>query len=229
MGDLKQPEFVPDPKNQPSPEQAQNVFIRPGSGLAVIGTYLEIVRGRFSTDAGLQWVWNPDPKAGSIVIESAFNEEKLDRNNRPAIYIDRDDLVTGRTVLGDVASRHIPSGKVAFWALRTMPLLIECVAAKKAESAIIADLVDVFLQASSDLIQAKFGFHDMQPTTLGRTQPFPRDKTQWVTSLTFSVQYNFRWTNAPTVALLNAIEAKVCASGFEDATSFFEEIVLGEP
>jgi len=220
--------LVPDPKVIPSPEAPQLATIRPGSGLAVIGLFVEIVRQRFTPGQGLPWLWDNDIKKTKIAIESAFNEDKAHRDFRPAIYIDRDDKVLGRTVIGDFAAQHIPSGLKAFWALDTVPILIECVAAKKAESAIIADLVAIFLHASSDLIQAKFGLHDMTPIRQGRTQPFLRDKEQWVTSVTFDVQYDLRWTNKPSGPLMQEIVAKVSASGYQDATAYFTAVALSE-
>lgn len=225
----KDPGLVPFPKTNPSPEASQPVTIRPGSPLAVLGVFVEVIRKRFLPEFKLPWVWYSDiKKAGdqAIAIESAFNEDTTQRNFRAAIYVDRDELVMGRTVLGDVAARHIPSGKVAFWALGSVPILIECVAAKKAESAIIADLVSIYLHASSDLIQAAFGLHDMTPITMGRTQPALRDKNQFSTSLSFTVQYNLRWTNTPTAPLLQQIVSSLSAVGFENATAYFEEIAL---
>ena len=221
--------FVPDPKLLPSPEAAQPINIRPGSGMAVIGMFVEVIRKRFPPEADLPWVWYSDIKEGAskaIAIESAYNEDTAQRNFRAAIYVDRDEQTIGRTVIGDRAGQHIPSGLTGFWALETMPILIECVAAKKAESATIADLVGIYLHASSDLIQGKFGLHEMTPITRGRTQPYPRDKTQFVTPITFSTQFNLRWTNRPTAPLLQQIEADISVSGFQDATSYFETIAL---
>lgn len=220
------PPLVPDPQGVVAPEQPQQLNIRPGSSLAVIGVFVEVIRKRFKLGMGLPWVWDNDIKKTTVAIDSAFNEDKENSNVRPAIYVDRDDMVLGRTVLGDFVGQHLASGLKAFWALQTVPILIECVAAKKGESAVVADLVGVFLHASSDLIQAKFAFHEMTPVTVGRTQPFARDKLQWVTSVTFSVQYDMRWTNKPTAPLLQEIEAAIRASNVEDATAFFERIAV---
>lgn len=228
--ELKQPHYVPDPKVLPSPEAEQVVLIRPGSRLAVIGVFVEIIRGRFNesnTGSESPWRWVGDIKKTTIAIESAFNEDKAHRNKRPAVYIDCDEQIFGRTVLGDKAGQNIPSGLIGFWALCTLPILIECLAAKKAESAQIGDLVGWFVHASSDLVQAKFGFHELTPVTVGRTQPSPSDKDTWVTPVTFNVQYPARWTNRPTAALLQEIEAAITASGATSATEFFERISLG--
>ncbi len=98
------PGYVPDPKRLPSPEERQNVSIRPGSKLAVLGVFVEIIRRRFTPDnfvGEFQWTWNKDINLTKLAVESAFNEDKQHRNFRPAIYVDCDDQTMGRVVLGD--------------------------------------------------------------------------------------------------------------------------------
>lgn len=229
MSDLLRLTYVPDPKLTPSPEDAQPVNIRPGSKLAVLGVFVEVIRKRFAednVDADFPWRWDRDIKKTRLAVESAFNEDKDHRNFRPAIYVDNDDQTLGRVVLGDRAGVDLRTGLEGFWALQSVPILIECVAAKRAESAALGDTVGVYLHASSDLIQGKFGFHDMTPITVGRTQPVGRDKDQWVTSVSFVVQYPLRWTNKPTAPLLQEIEVELVNSGATSATEFFETIAL---
>lgn len=229
MSHENQPSYVPDPKLQPAPEEQQPVSIRPGSKLAILGVFVEIIRRRFAIEtvsADFQWLWNKDIGATKLAVESAFNEDKTHRNFRPAVYVDCDDQTMGRVVLGDRAGVNLKTGLEGFWNLQSVPILIECVAAKRAESAALGDVVGVFLHASSDLIQAKFGFHDMTPVTVGRTQPAPRDKDQWITSVTFVVQFPLRWTNTPTAPLLQELELEIARSGCDSATEFFETIAL---
>ena len=226
------PSYVPDPKNQPSPEETQHVSIRPGSKLAVLGVFVEIIRRRFARDIvgeDFQWSWDPDIKVTRLAVESAFNEDKTHRNFRPAVYVDCDDQTMGRVVLGDRVGVNFKKGIEGFWNLQSVPILIECVTGKRAESAVLGDVVGVFLQASSDLIQGKFGFHNMTPVTVGRTQPAQRDKDQWVTSVTFVVQFPQRWTNTATAPLLRELELAISRSGVDSATEFFETIALRNP
>jgi hypothetical protein len=218
--------LTPDPKTQPAPDGNQPVNVRPGSSMAVIGVFLEVIRRRFTAESGLPWVWHRDIKQGTIAIESAFNEDKDHANFRPAIFVDRDEMIVGRTVIGDTAGQNLRTGLKAFWALISVPILLECVATKKGESATIADLTGIFLHASSDLIQSAFGLHEMTPPSVSRTQPFPRDKDQWVTSISFSVQYGVRWTNVPTAPLLQQIVTEVARSGYDSATTYFEYLAL---
>lgn len=198
--------------------------------MAVLGSFLETVRERFDAthlEDSFPYRWYADIKRTRIAIESAFNEDKEHRNFRPAVYVDCDDQTMGRVVLGDRAGRNPKKGIDGFWNLQSVPILIECVAAKRAESAIIGDLVGTFIQASSDLIQAKFGFHDLTPVTVGRTQPSGLDKNEWITSVTLVAQYSMRWTNEKTSPLLQEIETRVARSGAESATEYFERIALG--
>lgn len=223
------PTYVPDPKTLPAPVADQQGSIRPGSKLAVLGVFVEIIRQRFSAHVvgeAFQWCWDPDIKRTKLAVESAFNEDKTHRNFRPAVYVDCDDQTMGRVVLGDRVGLNLKTGLEGFWNLQSVPILIECVAGKRAESAVLGDIVGVFLQASSDLVQAKFGFHDITPVTISRTQPAARDKDQWTTAVTCVVQYPQRWTNAPTGPLLNSVELAVRQSGADSATAYFENIAL---
>lgn len=223
---MSDPKLTPTQKNLPAPDTAQPVNIRPGSAMAVIGMLVEVIRKRFTHESGLPYLWEPDIKKTTIAIESAFNEDAQQRNFRAAIYVDRDEQIIGRTVIGDLAGQNLRTGVKGFWALETVPILIECIAAKKAESAIIADIVGLFLHASSDLIQSAFGLHEMSPVTRGRTSPSLRDKTQWTTPVSFSTQFNLRWTNTPTAPLLQEIIAAIGVANVDSATEYFEGIAL---
>lgn len=228
--DLIRPTYVPDPKRQPSPEAHQVVNIRPGSKLAVLGVFVEIIRRRFSgqnVNDSFPFQWNKDPNKATLEIESAFNEDTTQKNKRPAIHIDVDEQVNSRTVLGDFVGKRMTDGLTGHFHLRTVPILIECIATKRTESAILADITDVFLLASNRLIQGKFGFHDMTPTTVGRTQPNPKDKNEFVTPVTFTVQSVLRYTNRPTAPLLEEVELEITRTSVDSATEYFETIALG--
>lgn len=223
-----QPYFVPDP-GLPTPKEAQNPRIRPSSPLAVIGLFVEVIRARFQASVvgtSLPWVWDKEIKNSTIAIESAYNEDQAHKNKRPAVFIDVDGAVLGRTVVGDRVGQVNSTSQEGFWSLDTQPVLIECVAAKKSESYLLGDLIRIYLHASSDLIQATFGLHEMTPVTLNRTQPVQKDKDEWITPITFSVQVNVRWTTKPTRPLLQELVLKLEQSGDADATTFFERVAL---
>ncbi len=223
------PLLVPDPKHDPSPEAAQNPRIVPGSPLAIIGLFVEVIRKRFAPSQNALYQWNADPKRTQIAVDSAWNEDDEIRNKRPAVYVDRDETTPGRTVLGDFAGQNLFSGKKGFWSLATVPIAIECVAAKKGESGILGDSVWIYLLASSDLIQAKFGLHEMTPPTLGRTAEYERDKKAWITPINFTVQFNLRWTNTPIAPMMQEIVSDIVSAGDATATAYFERAASRKP
>jgi hypothetical protein len=223
------PTYVPDPQLTPHPEQRQPAVIVPGSRLAVLGVFLECIRGRFSppnVEPTFQWAWTKDVNTTSLIVESAFAEDVTYKNVRPSIIVDVDDATVGRTVLGDLAGQNLQSGLRGSFHLVTLPILVECIAAKRGESASLADITGIFIQASARLIMAKFSFHDLTPVIIGRTQPAPSDKTKHITPITFSVQYPLRYTERPTAPLLADITAKIFESG-EDPQEYLESISLG--
>jgi hypothetical protein len=210
----------------PAPVEFQNANVAPGSPLAVIGLFVELIRQRFNEDQGLQWIYNPDIKKTKIAIESSFVENTEHRNFRPAIFVDKEDSTIGRAVVGDRAGMNRKTTLDVFWGLMSVPMTIECVAAKRGESTVIADIVQFYLHASSDLIQSKFGLHEMTPVVLGKTVPMESDATAWVTPVTFTIQFPVRWTQEPVQVILRQIELNIQKSGAESATEYFEKLVF---
>jgi hypothetical protein len=208
------------------PEQDQNVRIAPGSPLALIGLFVELIRKRFSADSGLPWVWDNDVKKTGLAIESAFVGTTEHRDFSPAIFVDKEDTVIGRTVVGDRAGAVLTSQQDVFYGLASVPMSIEVISSTRAESTIIADIVQYFLHASSDLIQSKFNLHEMTPVTLQKCVPFERDTELWTTSITFTIQFTVRWSTKPFQPLLQQIQLDIQKSESESATEYFESIVF---
>ena len=159
----------------------QQSDIAPGSPLAIVALFTEIVRERFRITNNLAWVFNDNATAGcdvegtvgspkKIVIEPAFNEDPEARNARPAIYIDKNETIGAKVVVNNFAGQHIPSGLQAFYALATIPIEIECVGAK-GESATLGDLVWFYVLAGRQYIMSTFGIHDMTPPILAYDSP----------------------------------------------------------
>lgn len=199
-----------------------------GSPLAIIGIFVSVLRERFSgTNCPNrdQWEWLEDIEQSKIVIESAFEDNVTVRNKQPSIYVDKDQSAYGKVVVGDRAGHDFHTQGDVQWTLSTVPLIIECVASRKGESAILADIVQWTLHCASDLIQKTFGLHDMSPPVLGRTVPYQMDNEVWNTQVTFHVQYNVVWVYVPIRPLLQSIEARIQAANVS-ANDYFTEVVL---
>jgi hypothetical protein len=214
-------------RRNPPPTKAstQGDSIVVGSPLAIVGLFVEILRARFTTPNGPpDWPWDANLNNTSIVIESGFaSPGNTERGKKPAIFVDKDESVYAKIVLGDRVGINWTNMADYQWTLSTVPVLIECVAAQKGTSAIIGDIVQWTIHCASDPIQGAYSFHDMTPPTLGRTVPYEADKESWVTPVSFQVQYNVRWSITPVAPLLQEIRAHIRAAG-TDATTYFIEV-----
>jgi hypothetical protein len=225
------PTYVPNPQLTPHPEERQQRTILPGSRLAVIGVFVEIIRRRFvfpNAPEDFQWYWRKDTDKTTILVESAFSEASTGKNFRPAVIVDADDQTIGRTTLGDLAGKNLQRGLTGYFHLVTLPIMVECIAATRGESSTLSDTVGIYLQASNRLIQATFGLHEMTPITIGRTQPASSDKNKFLTPVTFSIQSVLRYTEEPSAPIMRDIVANIAASGVEP-TEYLEAISLGLP
>lgn len=205
------------------PKQEQDPLrIAAGSPLAIQGIFLEILRERFKADANLSWVWNEDPTRSSILIESSYADELEARNAVPAIYVTRLQSQPQKVDVGDRTGVHLPDHLEGFGALMNVAMQLECVSNDEGESAIVGDVVQFTLLASEDVIRKTFDFYELTHPVLGRTSPFERDQTKWVTPIDFTVSFWIRWTQVPIAPLLQQISQRVAIQG----TDIFKETVL---
>lgn len=197
-----------------------------GSPLALIGIFVSVLRERFKPGNGpTAYPWYEDINSTKILIESSYEENATSRGTKPAIYVDKDRSVYQKNIIGDRAGHTFTDRKDAHWCLSSVPIIIECVSAKKGESAIIGDIVQWTLHSASDVIQKTFAFHDMSPPVMERTGPYEDDKTAWSTVVTFSVEYNLRWTVVPIAPILHEIILRIQSSGMS-ATEYLTEIAV---
>jgi hypothetical protein len=209
-----------------APEQGEKIIV--GSPLAIVGIFVSILRERYKPGNGPpDHAWQEDLTKTGIVIESGFSSiGPEERNKKPGIFVDKDESVYGKIVIGDRAAVDLKTMKDVGWTLSTVPVLIECISNRKGESAVIGDIVQWTLHASSDAIQAAFSFHDMSPPTLGRTVPYESEQESWTTPVSFQVQYNVRWSTEPIKPLLNEVRTTLRQANAESPEEALIQIVL---
>lgn len=210
---------------RPKTEQDANRIVA-GSPLALQGIFLEILRERFSPEAGLDMVWDSDPTATGVLIEAAYNEETDSRSQAPAIYVERLACVPLDTVIGDRAGVFLPSHLEGFYAQMRADFQIECVTNDRGVSAILGDIVQWMLLGSSDVIMRHFGFRNIAKPILGETIPFERNQTKWNTPVTFQVEYEVRWAQVPIAPLLQQISNRTTLSDSSTPDEFFHEVTI---
>lgn len=205
--------------------QKLSLNIVDGSPLAIVGIFVAFLRERFAPGNGpSDYPWYEDANKARIFIESSFEDNDTKRGAKPALYVDKDQSVYGKSIIGDRAAHRFRDSKDAQWCLSTVPILVDCVSSRRGESAILGDITHWSLHVASDVIQKAFALHDMTAPTLGRTVPYEDDQEAWTTPVSFTVQYNVRWTVVPVAPLLSEIALKIQKSGMS-ANEYLLELV----
>lgn len=220
-----------EPVNYPRMPQ-QQADVMPGSPLAILAVFTEIVRARFKGSSDLAWTWaeNPTPDSSEentgdaprkVLIEPAFAENNETRNFRPAILIDKRETVPNKVAIGNFTGQQLHTGLRAFYSLATIPIDISVVSDQKGESAILADIAWFYLLAGREQIRETFGFQEMSNPILGRTTAQETDRRNWVTPISFTVELAFRWSTLPISPVLKEIVANYRKSGETNPDAFF--------
>jgi hypothetical protein len=194
----------------------QQADIMPASPTAIVAVFTEIVRERFRPENELPWAWfddatplptedNSEDAPRKVLIEPAFSTHAEARNFRPAIYIDKGETIPEKVAIANMAGKHLPSGLTGYYTIASIPIDIEVVSDQKGESATMADTVWFYLVAGQELIKSTFNLHELTPPILGRTLPGDKDKEEWVTHVTFTIQTHVRWATKPIAPLLQGI------------------------
>jgi len=217
----------------PEPVDSTNPSIILSSPLTVLGVFVEILRQRFAegiySNPALDWVWKPELSTTGIFIESGYNTNIEARTTRPGIWIDREQNLYQQAAIGhqDQRSMNIQMNLSMFYAIGEMDLSFWCTSPNRGESMMIGSIVQDFLQMSSDIIQAKFGFRNLSDVIMNKTQPMEKDDQLWNTTLEVRAQYEIRWATMPAENLLRSIAATI--SNQDNPEEYLQKITLQQP
>lgn len=220
----------------PIPVTGSGPNVKLSTPLSVIGMFIAIVRERFRegvySDPPLPWSWVPDATGNTdkvktgIFIESGWNENLEGRNVRPGVWVERDQNVYSRSVIGDQDQMPVEFNirLENFFCFGEMDIILECTAPKRGESMEIGSVVQTFIQMSARIIMAKFGLRDMSPVVMNRTTVFDKDDKLWSTPVQFRIGYEDRWATLPVAEALNALTLRI--ADVTDPEKYFRELVL---
>ncbi len=213
--------------------------VSPGTPLAVVGLFLKALQYRFTWTESepLPWVWDANltpldteeeaPIEGEprkLMIEAAYNTEKAIRNYRPAIYVGTGDVTPNKNTVDNFVGENLPANFRAFHSMATMPIIFYCDGENYGESTLIADTAWMFILASRDIFRSAFSLHEITNPVLGQTTVMQTDKEIWRTPVTFSVQFDLRWTTRPIEPLIREIGLAVSSS--EHPADYYIQIAL---
>lgn len=214
----------------PIPDQGSRTDIYLSTPLTVIGIFVAIMQERFSattpSDPPLKWDWLSDVKDTKIIITSGFNKNIEARNDRPAIWIDREQTTYGEVAIGnrDQIPISLRTRHQQYYCMAEMDMVMDCTSKNRGESMMVGSVTQDFLQMSAREIMRLFGFRDISPVILNRTVPFEKDRELMNTPVQFRVSYEARWATAPIYPVLNAVRLRL---GDEtDPDTYFRDIAL---
>lgn len=205
-------------------------------GVGVEGTGKNTFEDEENTEP-LPWLWDgslqpndecQDPDAEGptkLLIDAAFNTDRSARNYRPAIYVDRGEVVVVKSVIDNKAGVELPTAEKGYWALANMPISFECEAEGVAESSLIADTAWFFILATRDIFKESFGFYDITEPMLGKTTKLETDKETWMTPVHFAVQIELRWGTRKISPILREMGVRIRKMG-DDPTLVYHQIAL---
>ena len=214
----------------PIPDQGSRTDIYLSTPLTVLGIFVAIMQERFSpatpSDPPLKWNWLSDIKDTSIIIASGFNKNIEARNDRPAIWIDREQTTYGEVAIGnrDQIPISLRTRHQQYYAMAEMDIVMDCTSKNRGESMMVGSVTQDFLQMSAREIMRLFGFRDITPIILNRTVPYEKDRELMNTPVQFRVAYEARWASAPIYPVLNAVRMRL--SDKDDPDTYFREIAL---
>jgi hypothetical protein len=188
--------------------EGQHKDVTPGSPVALLACYQQIIQSRFSVDAGLPWVYadNLTPtntetgQPGAprkLMVASMYNPAVEKRNYRPAIVVGHGDIQPRQVVIGNVAGRHLPTDMIGYYTQQNVMIDIEVISDVRGECASLADAVWAYLCANRQLIRELCGFRDMSLPFLGVPQPNDRGTKEFVAHVRQEIEVVFRWRTMP--------------------------------
>lgn len=216
--------------SDPIPVAGQHSYVNISSPLTLIGIFVEVIREFFRettvVNPEVLWHWTEDLKTTPLFIESAANIHMEARNTRPGVWVDQEQTVFARVVVGDQDQlpEYRPGALRCYYAMVETDIAIDCTAGDKGESIMLASMVHHFLHMSSRVIMEWFGLRDISPIIMGRTTPFDKDVKLMTTPLQFRVGYEARWMTRPTLPILQSIAARI--GDATDPELYFREVSL---
>jgi len=200
----------------------QHPDVFPGSPLALIAIFVEVIRLRFSQDNGykLPYYWTQDPtpeedednsddKPRKIQIESQYLQHPDSRDFRPAIFVERGDMSFSKIVVGNRAEYDEKTDSNLYVMQATTPISILCVTKDRGESMSIGEIVAFYLASLLPELRETFGFQDATLPMLASTQVYRRssnDIEEWVTPVNLQVTCKHLWRERVIAPKLREIQ-----------------------
>ena len=222
-------------------DQHPDVF--PGSPLALIAIFVEVIRLRFSQDNAykLPYYWSDDPTPTpdeehtddaprKVMIESQYVQHPDGRDFRPAIFVERGDMPFAKIAVGNRGAYDGASDSNVYVMHATTPIMLLCVAKDRGESMSIGEIVAFYIAAILPELREAFGFQDAGLPILATTQVYRRssnDIEEWVTPVNLQVTCKHVWREAVIAPKLREIRFNLGLSPTNPNAVATERVLYG--
>jgi len=199
--------------------------IFPGSPLAVLGIFVDILRIRFSQDnrgsTPYYWASDPTPEATEegtvesprkLIIESQYLQHPDSRDVTPALFVERGALSFTEVSMGSRGDHDQRTGQDFYIAQGVMPISILCVSSSRGESMEIGSLIGFYMLSLRPSLREIFGFQDVRTPIVDGTQVYRRstnDIESWVTPVNTQVTCKYLWIETPIAPKLRELRANL--------------------
>ena len=164
------------------------------SNLVIRGILLEILRNYFSQLDG-QFKYDSDKEKTLLVIEPAYMWDPKDCQNRPGLYVEREDMNFrtrhGRAGMNDVYAKK--DTKTEYAVFCDTPLIVQCVSKLGGEAELLAEKTSGHLQAYAPVIRKDFCFQEFYVATIGKLQQYEESKEYYTTPIVIVTQFSEKW------------------------------------
>jgi hypothetical protein len=166
------------------------------SSIDIIGMFLAIIRDRFSNNpVNFPWQWSQDETISRIFIDAGGVENYSNNDARPAIFIDRSNIVYRKIAMNELADYSLRDSRKTYISKGVGEVYLDCVSKNRGESSLLGDICSTHLLMSDDIFRALYSFQDIGPVNLGVAQPWDKDDRVFVTRVGCEFSYDISWTS----------------------------------
>jgi len=189
-----------------TPAQLPRIVTR--SNLSLLGTFLHILRERFSTDAttAFPWTWVEEPAETGVVIELAYSEEAERRGQLPAIYVGKAPTSWQPVIVGDRAGTNLPRAEETKMMHGSTTIIANVVTRNAGECFVLGDIVSHAFLNASDFLRSGYNLRDVFNVVEGTITPYPKEKTWWQLPVSVTLEFTERWAQQEEQVTLESIK-----------------------
>lgn len=192
--------------------EEQHHLIALHSPASIEGAFVFMLREHFKKMPDHLWKWDKNPTDSRVAIDVGDESLVTHADKTPSIWVAHGQTVYGNIVMGNKGIEHfsyLQKEKQHHYSTADADMSITCCSPKRGESLLIADIIQKFIHFSNRILCTAFKFRDISPVVLNSTRNFERDKTIYITPISFRISFELTWMTMPAASPLNALAMRL--------------------